>query len=429
MIGTTLGYQEFATGSKPAGVPNQMDSGSAARGAVGAVDVTYHFNPYQRLDPWMRVGTGYRFLWEVHNAPGRTYGYHGFDWARLAVGADMRVSEDVAIAPVLGADLNTFVWKVGAPQAPITDLGTSVFVYAGLQGRFDVGVSNAKYDAAVSETRLTQAELSSTSKALVQSNDQLDRERDKAAHLDKMVGTYVNAAAIAELRAQAYRDIGNRLRGQIDAGDLKVVVRDNRMILQLSDDILFASGHADLTPSGTTTLAAVADALKPVQGRHFQVGGAHRQRADPRLAFRVELGAVERPRRDRRALPRRQRCLAGGALCGRLRRRRPGRRKRHGRGPAAQPPDRDHRAAQPRGRRPRVTPLVRTACGGAQAARGSPCAACGASDEGLNGEGAPSPLGRGPGRATSRAQARRIRPPLFSRETFPLLTVRARRSR
>jgi peptidoglycan-associated lipoprotein len=106
--------------------------------------VTYHFDPVLRGDPWLRLGTGYRMLWEndpVGSAAGTSVMRHGFEALALKIGYDVRVSEDVAIAPVIGADLDVFLWQdssVGGGQA-LSTAQVGSFVYAGLQGRFDMG--------------------------------------------------------------------------------------------------------------------------------------------------------------------------------------------------------------------------------------------------------------------------------------------------
>jgi peptidoglycan-associated lipoprotein len=96
-----------------------------------------------RGDPWLRLGTGYRLLWETNpsGAQGITVMRHGFELLAAKVGYDVRVSEDVAIAPVIGADLNVFVWEDpsnGSSRA-MSNAQVGTFVYAGLQGRFDLG--------------------------------------------------------------------------------------------------------------------------------------------------------------------------------------------------------------------------------------------------------------------------------------------------
>jgi hypothetical protein len=139
MVGGVLEYQEFVTGTKPLGATDAMDANSAARGMMIAVQLAYHISPYATFDPWIQVGTGYRALWEVHALPGPTYVYDGFDWLRLTVGADLRVSPDMAIAPVLGVDVNTFLYTTAptGPDDPFADTRL-VFVFAGVMGRVDV---------------------------------------------------------------------------------------------------------------------------------------------------------------------------------------------------------------------------------------------------------------------------------------------------
>jgi hypothetical protein len=125
-------YQEFS-------VAQASSAMSAARGLMAGADATYHFAPFARFSPWMRVGTGYRMLWSVTSGP--TVLYHGLDFVRLATGFDIRTTPDFAIGPVIGADLNVYLWQyasVGGNSA-ITDPRVSTYVYAGLLGRFDVG--------------------------------------------------------------------------------------------------------------------------------------------------------------------------------------------------------------------------------------------------------------------------------------------------
>jgi outer membrane protein OmpA-like peptidoglycan-associated protein len=116
---------------------------TSARGLAFNAGATYHLDPLVRGDPWVRVGTGYRLLWEndPSGARGLTVLRHGFELATAKIGYDVRVSEDLAIAPVIGADLNMFLWQdrsdTSASQMSSAQVGT--FVYAGLQGRFDIG--------------------------------------------------------------------------------------------------------------------------------------------------------------------------------------------------------------------------------------------------------------------------------------------------
>jgi outer membrane protein OmpA-like peptidoglycan-associated protein len=112
---------------------------TAARGLTAGANATLHMAPYSTLDPFLSLGAGYRMLWETHSGSPNLM-THGFELAKAQLGLDVRVSEDVAIAPVVGADLNLFLWQSGATNnVVIQDPRVNTFVFAGLQGRFDMG--------------------------------------------------------------------------------------------------------------------------------------------------------------------------------------------------------------------------------------------------------------------------------------------------
>ncbi len=81
------------------------------------------------------------------------------------------------------------------------------------------------------------------------------------------------AQAGAEQRAALYRELALKLKGMVDAGDLAITLRDGRMVLRMSNDVLFDSGKADLKPAGVKALNELADVLRTVPARRFQVAG------------------------------------------------------------------------------------------------------------------------------------------------------------
>ncbi len=81
------------------------------------------------------------------------------------------------------------------------------------------------------------------------------------------------AQAAADARAALYADLARKLKSMVDAGDLAITLREGRMVLRLSNDVLFDSGRAELKLAGKTALAEVARALATISGRHFQVAG------------------------------------------------------------------------------------------------------------------------------------------------------------
>lgn len=79
--------------------------------------------------------------------------------------------------------------------------------------------------------------------------------------------------AAAEARAAAFRDLMQKLRSMIDAGQLKVVIREGRMLIALESDVLFDSGKTDIKADGKTALGKLAQALATIPDRRFLVAG------------------------------------------------------------------------------------------------------------------------------------------------------------
>lgn len=81
------------------------------------------------------------------------------------------------------------------------------------------------------------------------------------------------AQAAAEARATLYRELALRFKSMIDSGDLAISLRDGRMVLLLSNDVLFDSGRSELKPDGKRALSQIAAVLATIPGRHFQIAG------------------------------------------------------------------------------------------------------------------------------------------------------------
>jgi hypothetical protein len=112
---------------------------NTARAFTSGVALQYHMNPMQRVDPWVEVGVGYRFMVEDPGV-GPTLLTHGLQLARVRLGLDFRADEAVSLGPVIGADATMFLFQDFPNVATnISDPTVSTFVFAGLQGRFDIG--------------------------------------------------------------------------------------------------------------------------------------------------------------------------------------------------------------------------------------------------------------------------------------------------
>lgn len=106
----------------------QQDSCKATSMAFG-LGAEYHVVDGAAIDPWVRVGVGYRLTdykltISGHDAS-RKYG--GFDWLHLALGADWFATRKFGFGPYVHLDIGTYNRRPSSPPPPaIEPVGTSV---------------------------------------------------------------------------------------------------------------------------------------------------------------------------------------------------------------------------------------------------------------------------------------------------------------
>jgi len=101
---------------------------------------------------------------------------------------------------------------------------------------------------------------------LAKAKSQLDAAGKQLEELNR-------AKAAAEARAETYRSLTKKLRAMTDAGQLKVKIRDGRMLIALPNDVLFGSGQAALKKEGKDALVELTNVLKTFTDRKFQIAG------------------------------------------------------------------------------------------------------------------------------------------------------------
>jgi chemotaxis protein MotB len=74
-------------------------------------------------------------------------------------------------------------------------------------------------------------------------------------------------------RNRIYQEVIDRFRSLIAGGQLSVSITRGRLVINLPQDILFASGSATVARDGRTTLTEVAKVLAGIPDRQFQVEG------------------------------------------------------------------------------------------------------------------------------------------------------------
>jgi chemotaxis protein MotB len=106
-------------------------------------------------------------------------------------------------------------------------------------------------------------------KILAEKGDLAKSLADAKARLDELT----KAQQAADARAKLFRDFIAKFKKMIDAGQLKVVVRAGRLVIQLPNDVLFDSGQTDIKPAGQDALKQIAKTFVGITDRKFQVAG------------------------------------------------------------------------------------------------------------------------------------------------------------
>jgi chemotaxis protein MotB len=164
------------------------------------------------------------------------------------------------------------------------------------------GVSQDLYNAKVNELGKAESELQATRgkigvreteiAKLRKDVEQVKKERDDLEEAKRRLAADHNttsrrldeleeARKQAEARNAAYIALLAKLKAMISDGKLAVEIRKGKMIVKLSDRILFDVGQTDLKPDGQEALRQVATALREIPDRDFLVAG-HTDNAVPR---------------------------------------------------------------------------------------------------------------------------------------------------
>lgn len=117
-------------------------------------------------------------------------------------------------------------------------------------------------------------------KRVDQLGQDLSRASDERGQLNATLGVtrarlleLRSHALVTEARAQLFRDLVQKLHAMIDAGKLKVTVREGRMLIALPSDVLFDSGRTNVKQDAQGTLREVAVAVREIHDRKFLVVG------------------------------------------------------------------------------------------------------------------------------------------------------------
>jgi len=149
------------------------------------------------------------------------------------------------------------------------------------------GIPQETHDAVVKDLENCKSQLASTKGTLQTTEgernklkDQLDSiGADRDALAKKLGATKMEidelrkARAMAEQRTKTFRQLLDRLKSMISSGKLQVEIRKGRMIVKMSDKILFDPGKTKLKADGQVALKQLAAVLKDIGERDYLIAG------------------------------------------------------------------------------------------------------------------------------------------------------------
>lgn len=148
-------------------------------------------------------------------------------------------------------------------------------------GLLGCGVAQSQHDAAMAEVNKAkascEAELAQARKDVDDLRGELAAAEGRASASDEATRAELDELrkqkAAAEARLKLFDEFLAKFKKMIDAGKLDITVRRGQIVLALGTDILFDTGKTEIKEDGRASLAEVAEALKTVSGRRFQVAG------------------------------------------------------------------------------------------------------------------------------------------------------------
>ncbi len=147
------------------------------------------------------------------------------------------------------------------------------------------GVPEAQYQAARSDAAKEKAARSKDEAEIAAAQKEIGLLRTKVAQTQGPAtpsGSACDAGdadelkrqkEAAEARAKLFDEFVKKFQKMIDAGKLDITTRRGQIVLALDTDVLFDEGKTDIKADGKTALTEVADALRGLKNRRFQVAG------------------------------------------------------------------------------------------------------------------------------------------------------------
>ncbi len=129
-------------------------------------------------------------------------------------------------------------------------------------------IARSREQIELNKTELSDLDLK---KAVLQR--ELDEAQKRLSTAQSQLETMRRIEAETKKRNEIYARFVTELQKMIDGGQLTVSIEQGRIVINLPDNVLFATGSARVNADGQEALKQIANVLKEFSDRRFQVEG------------------------------------------------------------------------------------------------------------------------------------------------------------
>ena len=184
----------------------------------------------------------------------------------------------IIISLGLVALLTTGCVTKGTHEATLAELGKTKDSLVTARSKIDKQSEDIKAQQLEIEQNLEQISKTNSELSKLEEN-KLALQKDLAASQELLNSSEAQLETMRQIEAETkkrneiYARFVNELQKMIDGGQLTVSIEKGRIVINLPDNVLFATGHSNVNPEGKEALKQIAAVLKEFSDRSFQVEG------------------------------------------------------------------------------------------------------------------------------------------------------------
>ena len=184
----------------------------------------------------------------------------------------------IIISLGLMALLTTGCVTKGTHEATLAELGKTQESLITANSRIskqdsDLEAQKLEINKNLEQISKTNSELSQLEENKLALQKELAASQELLNSSEAQLKTMRQIEAETKKRNEIYARFVSELQKMIDGGQLTVSIEKGRIVINLPENVLFATGHSNVNPEGQEALKQIASVLKEFSDRSFQVEG------------------------------------------------------------------------------------------------------------------------------------------------------------